>query len=99
MFFPEKKWSTWIGEFSKLVRRILISVFALGTVAVAVFICYETGMIDRCRTIIETCRARRQVPFANVQPNRMFPHYDRPPLPVRVYHDVAGNLVAAVAAG
>lgn len=85
--YPESEWSSWFGHVSKTMRRFFIAVFAIATIL------YISFMILLYTGIIERCQARRQANFANIQPFRMFPHYDRPPLPQQVFYDVHYNRV------
>lgn len=85
--YPEPEWSSFFGHVSKIMRKVFIAFFATA------FILYVSLMIIIYTGLIERCQGRRHVTYANVQPFRMFPHYDRPPLPQQVFYNVHGNRV------
>lgn len=88
--YPESEWSSWFGHVSKIMRKFFIAVFAVALILyVSIMIIIHTGLIERCQ-------GRRQVTYADIQPFRMFPHYDRPPLPQQVFYNVHGNRVHCV---
>lgn len=87
-WYPEPEWSSWFGGHAgKIMRKFCIALFATCTIL------YVSFMILHYTGIIERCKARRHVAFANIQPFRMFPHYDRPPLPQQVLYNVHYNRV------